>query len=142
MQAHSIKGDSPQQIQNKISNLKKEGFQPTLAFAFASESQERKKLCAVLDNENISIFGATTAGEFIDEEMEDSSIVVLLLDLDRNHFRLFFKESGPGKDREIASQIAQDAVETFNNPVFIVSGSGMEPDGEMIVRGILDKCGP
>ena len=142
MIAKSIKGDSPQQIQNKIASLKKEGFQPTLAFAFASEHQDRKKLCTVLDNENISIFDATTAGEFIDEEMEDSSIVVLLLDVDRNHFRLFFKDSGMGKDREIARQIAQEAVEAFNNPVFIVSGSGKNPDGEMIVRGIIDKCGP
>lgn len=142
MQAHSIKGDSPLQIQNKIDNLKKEGFQSTLAFVFASEHQDRQKICAVLDNENISIFGATTAGEFIDEEMEDSSIVVLLLDLDRNHFRLFFKDSGMGKDREIARQIAQEAVLSFNNPVFIVSGSGKNPDGEMIVRGIIDECGP
>ena len=142
MGANSIKGNSPAQIQSKIDHLKKEGFRPSLAFVFASANQDREKICSVLDNENIYIFGATTAGEFIDEQMEDSSICVLLMDLDRTHFRLFFKESGPGKDREIARQIAQEGLDTFSNPVFIVSGSGKDPDGEMIIRGIIDKCGP
>ena len=141
MNAHSIKGDSPQQIKNKIADLKKEGFQPTLALVFASVHQNREKICSVLDQENISIFGATALGEFIDGEIKDKSAVVLLLQIDRANFQILFEESGLGLDRSRAQRIAEKGLEYFNNPIFIVSGSSIKADGEMIVNGITDVCG-
>ena len=64
MQAKSIKGTSPNEIQSVLEESMADGFKPTLAIVFLSISQDRKTICKILDDAGISIFGATTNGEF------------------------------------------------------------------------------
>ena len=141
MKAHTIKGESTKQIQNQLSELKIGGFKPTLALVFVSVHQSRDKISQMMDDEGISIFGATALGEFIDGELEDRGIVVMLLDIDKSSFKIFFAESGLGLDKSSAQQIAREGSKTFDNPLFIVSGSSIKADGEMIIKGITDVCG-
>lgn len=59
-----------------------DGYQPTLAIVFLSVKQDREAISRLLEENGIQIFGATTAGEFIDGEIEEGSIAMLLLDMD------------------------------------------------------------
>ena len=81
MKAKSIKGKSNDEISIALRESLTDGFTPTIAIAFMSVKQDREAICKLLDEQGIAIFGATSAGEFIDGEIEEQSAVIMLLDL-------------------------------------------------------------
>jgi len=83
MKARSIKGRSTEEISAALTESMADGFKPTLAIVFISVKQDREVISRLLDEKGIQVFGATTAGEFIDGEIEEGSIVIMLLDMDR-----------------------------------------------------------
>jgi len=141
MKSKSIKGKSVKEIRTALENSMQDGFKPTLAIVFISISLNRKTICKLLDDNNISVFGATTNGEFIDEEAETGSAAILLLELNRNYFKIYFEEY-PNKDyRDVSKGIAKKAIEKFSNPAFLISCSEMETDAEQLLLGFEDIIG-
>lgn len=117
------------------------GFQPTLAICFISKSQDRNAICDLLDKAGIRIFGATTNGEFTDENPEKLSTAILLLDMNPAHFSIYLSEY-PGKNyREVAREIAAKAKQSFRKPAFLISGTHLETDAEQILFGFEDEIG-
>jgi len=141
MKAKSIKGKSPEEIKLALDQSMEDGFKPTLAIVFLSVSQDRKAICELLDANEIAIFGATTSGEFIDEETEKGSVVILLLDMKRDHFQIYLDEYPDKNYRETARGIAQKAIKKFTLPAFLISGSHMETDAEQLLFGFEDVVG-
>ena len=94
-----------------------------------------------MDNRNIAIFGATTAGEFIDGDIEEGSIVMLLLDMNPAYFTLEFLETSNATALEDAKKMGITGKETFNNPAFIIATGGVFIDGEQIIDGIIQGFG-
>jgi len=145
MKAKSIKGNSLEEIKTALQQSMSEGFKPTLAFVFISIKQQRDEISAMLDAEGISIFGATSGGEFIDGDIGHGSIAILLLDMDRSNFTILFEDYG-GKDPEVlAAAMATKATEQFKNPSFILCYSvevalGLAL-GEPIIRAIESVAG-
>ncbi len=90
MQAKSIKGKTTEEIKAALAESKADGFTPTLAIVFISISQDRNTVCKILDDAGIQIFGATTNGEFIDENPEKLSVAILLLDMNPAYFSVLF----------------------------------------------------
>jgi len=141
MKAKSIKGKSPEEIKIALQKNMADGFKPTLAVVFISVKQDRNAVCKILDEENIAVFGATTNGEFIDEELEKGSIAILLLDINPSYFTIYF-EGYPAKNyREVAQSIAKKALERFDRPTFLIAGSHMETDAEQLLFGFEDIVG-
>ena len=118
-----------------------DGFKPTLAIVFISVKQDREAISKLLDEKGIQIFGATTAGEFIDGEIEAGSIVVMLLDMNTAYFKIEFIETSPETALEDANKLGVTGKETFTNPAFIIANSGVSLDGEQIVEGIIKGFG-
>lgn len=141
MRAKSIKGKVPEEIQSALQESMSDGFKPTLAIAFISVSQDRKAICKLLDERGIAIFGATTNGEFIDENHSKESAAILLLDMNPDHFRVLFAEYPEKNYREVAAGIAKSAKQLFANPAFLLSGSHMETDAEQLLFGFEDVVG-
>lgn len=142
MKAKSIKGKSTEEIKTALAESMADGFRPTLAICFISKSLDRKAISDLLDEEGITIFGCTTNGEFIDEVPEKNSAAILLLDMKKDHFQIYFEEY-PDKDyRDVAKGIAQKAKAKFSVPAFLVGISNAAADGEEILRGIEDVAGP
>jgi hypothetical protein len=141
MKAKSIKGKSPEEIKNALENSMADGFKPTLAIVFLSVSQDRKAICKLLDEKGIAIFGATTSGEFIDEVTENGTVVMLLLDIKRDHFQIYLEEYPKKNYRETATNIAQKAKSKYTKPAFLISGSHMETDAEQLLFGFEDVVG-
>ena len=67
-----------------------DGFKPTLAICFISVALDRTAITAMLDAENIAVFGCTTNGEFTDEEPDKGSAAILLLDMNERSFSNLF----------------------------------------------------
>ena len=141
MKSKSIKGKSTEDIKAALEKSMADGFKPTLAIVFLSVSQDRKAICRILDAHGIAIFGATTSGEFIDEVTEKGTVVMLLLDIKKEHFHIYFGEYPEKNYRETASGIAQKANEKFSKPAFLIAGSHMETDAEQLLFGFEDVVG-
>jgi len=141
MQAKSIKGNSPEEIKSELTKSMADGFHPTLAVVFISVNQDRNALIKVLDDAGITIYGATTNGEFIDEEIGKNSIAILLLNIHRDYFTVLF-EGYPEKNyREITHDMGRKAIEKFAQPAFLIAGSNLETDAEQLLFGFEDVVG-
>ena len=141
MKAKSIKGKSTEEISSALTESMADGFKPTLAIVFLSVKQDREAISRLLDEKGIQIFGATTAGEFIDGEIEAGSIVIMLLDMNPAYFKIEFVETSPATALEDAHKLGVTGKDTFTNPAFIIANSGVSLDGEPIVEGIIQGFG-
>ena len=141
MQAKSIKGKSPQEIQSALQQSLDDGFNPTLAIVFLSISQDRKVVSKILDDAGIEIFGVTTNGEFINESPDTLSVAILLLDINADYFKILLSEYPEKNYRVIARATAEKAKQYFPHPAFLIAGSNMETDAEQLLFGFEDVIG-
>ncbi|HWC54189.1 MAG TPA: FIST N-terminal domain-containing protein [Chitinophagaceae bacterium] len=141
MKAKSIKGRSKEEIKSALEQSMSDGFKPTLAICFISKSLDRNAITSLLDEKNICVFGCTTNGEFIDEITEKGSAAILLLDINKDHFQIYFEEYPEGNYREVARDIARKANEKFQTPAFLIGLSYQAVDGEEILHGFEDVIG-
>ena len=141
MKAKSLKGKSPEEIKTALEQSIADGFKPTLAVVFLSVKQDRTAISKLLDSHGIAIFGATTSGEFIDEVTENGTVVMLLLDIKRDHFQIYLDDFHEKNFRESASGIAKKAKGKFPKPAFLISGSHLETDAEQLLFGFEDVVG-
>ncbi|MEJ7674838.1 MAG: FIST N-terminal domain-containing protein [Chitinophagaceae bacterium] len=146
MKAKSIKGNSTEEIGSSLRQILSESFKPTLAIVFISIKQDRKAVCEILVQENIDVLGATSCGEFIDGYQGEGSIVILLLDLNKEFYTILFEDISDRNLADVAAQIAQTALKKFSNPSLIVCSTGMSAagqyfDGEAMVKSIEENIG-
>jgi hypothetical protein len=141
MKAKSIKGKSPEEIQEALQNSMAESFKPTLAVVFLSISQDRNAVVKILDEAGIKVFGATTNGEFTDENPEKLSVAILLMDMKPDHFSILYGEYPKRNYREVARTIAGKAKQLFKHPAFLISGTHLETDAEQLLFGFEDEIG-
>jgi hypothetical protein len=141
MKAKSIKAKSQEELKAVIEESMSDGFKPTLAIVFLWVKMDRMAITEILDQKGIAVFGATSSGEFIDEVTEKESVVILLLDMNRDYFHIYFKEYPKKNNRETARAIALKAKERFSKPAFLISGSHMETDAEQLLFGFEDAIG-
>jgi len=137
MKAKSIKGKSPEEIKKALTESLSDGYRPTLAIVFMSFKLDIDAVCELLNDEGIQIFGTTSSGEFISSEIEQESIVIMLLDINPSYFKLLFLESGEHSEFEIAKQLGEEGKKSYANAAFIIaSGWSNVMDGEEIIKGI------
>lgn len=136
MKAKNIWGENIDEVSAKFSQSVADGFTPTLAIIFCSITQDRKSLVDFFSEKNIEVFGSTTAGEIIDDEVMEHTSVIMLLDMKKDNFTIL---SGEGSDTyKISNDIAKKAKEKFSNPSIIVISSGLTIDAEQIIRGVTE----
>ena len=141
MNAKSIKGKSPEEIRNALEQSLADGFKPTLAIVFLSISQDHEAIRSIFSEAGIAIFGASTNGEFIDENTQSGGIVALLLDMNPDFFTVYFDEYTDKRYRQRAAAIAKKTLEKFSNPSFLISCSHTETDAEQLLHGFEDIAG-
>jgi hypothetical protein len=141
MIAKTIKGKYVEDILIAVDENILSGYKPTLAIVFLSVQQDWVSISKKLDKKGIQVFGATTAGEFIDGTIEENSITIMLLDLNPDYFKLTYLETGVHTTRENAHQIGVIGKNTFSNSAFIVVSGWLSNDGENIIEGITTGYG-
>ncbi|HEV8506875.1 MAG TPA: FIST N-terminal domain-containing protein [Chitinophagaceae bacterium] len=141
MKAKSIKGGSVEEIRSAVQQSMADGFKPTLAVVFMPGEKEVQGVCELLDKNGIAIFGASSFGQFIDQDFDTTSIVVMLLDIHPQYFKIQFSETGTNSTKEIARSIGEAGKTFFEKPAFIVASGGIKTDGEKILEGIQEVVG-
>ena len=133
MKAKNIFGENIDEIKSKFSKATSEGFVPTIAIVFCSISQNRKELTDFFNEKKIDLFGSTTAGEIIDSEVMEQSSVIMLLDIKKEHYKIFHEASAD--TFKISNNLALFAQSSFANPSVVVVSSGLTIDAEQIIKG-------
>jgi len=141
MKAKSIKGKSPEEIKSALVENESDGFNPTLAIVFLSISQDRDAICKILDKEGISIFGATSNGEFINDEIEKNSTAIILLDINPEYFTILFEEFQDRNFSEAAESVVKKSLDKFTKPAFLIAGSDFKTDVEEMISGFENILG-
>lgn len=137
MKTKNIQGENLEAVKKAYIKVTDDGFQPTLAIVFCSVVHDRQAITNFFNEHQVDIFGSTTAGEILDSEIFEQSIVIMLLDIKKDHCRLFLK--GSPETLKIAKEMTEFAKETFSNPAIIVVSSGLTVDAEDIIKGV-QKC--
>jgi len=141
MKAKSIKGNNTEDIKISLEQSMSDGFKPTLAIVFISVKQNKEEVCELLNKEGISIFGATTSGEFIGPEISEGGITIMLLDIDPSYYKIIFQETGTSSAYEVSKFVGTEGKKAFTTPAFIIASGWLHTDGEQIVAGIEDGIG-
>lgn len=146
MKAKSITGNSVAAIEVALEQSMADGFTPTLAIIFISIQQDRKTVAALFTGKGIDVFGATSAGEFIDGHESQGETAILLLNISKAHYRLSFYDTKHKEVALVAKAAAGKAVQTFSNPAFILcttclSETGDMYDGGTVIHSIQDIVG-
>jgi hypothetical protein len=144
MKAKSIKGKSNEEIKNALETGMADGFKPTLAIVFISIKQDIKAVCDMLDKQDISIFGATSCGEFNDGEISYGTIAILLLDMKKTDFKILIENYEGRKEEDVAKAMGLSALESFKNPSFLICNSLTLPkmiDGVSVINGLENAVG-
>lgn len=141
MQAKSIKGQSPEELKDALQQSMTGNFKPTLAIVFLSIKQDIEAVTSLLHENEIVVFGSSTSGEFISSEIQEGGIAIMLLDMNKNYFRVAYFESGQQSTFEIARQLGETGKQSFSKPAFIIAAGWVQTDGEEIIKGIEDSVG-
>ena len=141
MRAKSIKGESAEEIQSALNQSRNDGFKPTLAIVFISIYQNREVVCKILDEAGIAVFGATTNGSFIDDEIQRQGASIVLLEINTAYFTILLEEYPEKNYRDTARNLAKRALEKFQHPAFLIAGSHVETDAEQLLYGFEDVAG-
>ena len=141
MKAKSIKGKTAEEIIAALETCNAEGFSPTVAIIFIAADNEREAVCSVFTKKGIQVFGASSGGNFIDEEIESGAIVVLLMEINPAYFIIKLTNTDQGNKTSIAEQIGNIGMAKFSKPSFLIVSGGITTDGDEIIEGIEKACG-
>jgi hypothetical protein len=136
MLAKNIHGESINEIKSTFSKATADGFKPTMAIIFCSITQDRQELTAFFNEQKVDVFGCTTAGEIIDDEVLEQSTVIMLLNIKPTHYKIFSEASND--TYTVSNNLAKFAKTNFKNPSIVVISSGLTIDAEQIIKGVQD----
>ncbi len=141
MQAKTIKGRSAEELRSLLTASMAGNYTPTLAIVFLPNAFDFEPYSALFSEKGISVFGVSAFGQFIDEDHDRESVVVMLLDIRPGDFRIEFRETGDSTTRAIARSIGEAGKAAFGQPAFIIASGGVITNGEMIIGGIEEAAG-
>lgn len=137
MRAKSIKGKSAEEFKVALEQSMADGFMPTLAIVFISIKQDRKAVAIILHNEGIDVFGATSGGEFSNENQSEGDFVIMLIELERSNYFISFEDAKGKELSDVSQKIARDALAKFKNPAFILCSTSLTEEGEILNGEVL-----
>jgi hypothetical protein len=128
---------SIEQTEAHLQSVRKNSLTPTLAIVFSSVLHNLKELSAVFAKYDIDVFGASTSGEITNDEVHEGSIVVMLLEIRRDAYRLNLFDGEGKTSYQVGQSVADWAKTIYDDPAFMVMSAGLHADGEQIVNGII-----
>lgn len=129
---------SVEQMEANLQGIRQNGLIPTLAIVFSSVVHNLEELGTVFAKHNIDVFGASSSGEITNDEVHDRSIVVMMLDINPDAYRLNAFDGEGKTSYQVGQSVAEWAKTIYDNPAFMVMSAGLRADGEQIVNGIID----
>jgi hypothetical protein len=139
MKAKTITGTSVEEIQKGLQDNISDDFSPTLAIVFCSSDFDYTAIITMINAYEMDIFGATAGGQVIDGKVEAESAVILLLELNRDYYKVLIEEADENTVLTGARNLGKRGIEAFSNPAFIISFSDGYLPGELLIAGLKES---
>ncbi len=145
MKVKTIQADGPASFKKQFEHHIQIEFTPNVAVLFSSVEIDFFEIASFLHDREISLFGATSCGEFIFcdtfQAITEGGLVCVLLEIDPGSYVIRAFDKNGGISRELGHTIGQWATGVFDDPAVLIVASGLDTDGEQLVRGIQDVAG-
>lgn len=138
MLSQTILANSVSELRKQIIDYKKTGYLPTFSIVFCSPSYDLEEISHVFNEENIDLFGCSSAGEILNDEVHETAIVGLLFDLDRAHYQIKAIEKTEKTTYQAAFEMGLLTKESFKNPALLIVSGDVVVNGDEIVSGLKD----
>jgi hypothetical protein len=145
MQCKTIHSDSVRGFITAWEEHTHKGFTPNAAIVFTSVELDLKEIIRFLHAQDVNVFGCSSCGEFLFSQkaqvISDGGIVCLMMAADAATFGVRLFSSNGITSFETGMEIGKWAAGLFEKPAILVLGSGIQTDGEQLVRGIQSQAG-
>lgn len=121
----------------RLEELNQQGLSYCLAIVFCSMAHDMQKLGQIFAKHDMDVFGASTMGEIFNDSAQTESIVVMLLDIDPDFFRLKAFDAEDESSRQTGQKVADWAKAAFENPAFMIVTASPSFDSESFIDGII-----
>ncbi len=135
----NVKNFYAQDVEDLGNQLKQISFKPTIAFVFSDVKHDIAQIQNAFGD--IDIFGATSAGEILDDKIQEGGISVMVTDLPKDFYKLVILDKDGKEWEELGNELGKTAKESFNKPGIILSAPGFS-DGDFILKGIFQHLEP
>ena len=141
----SFHSDSVAGFKQAWSESIKDGFNPNAAILFCSVELDLHDIVTYLKNQDISIFGCSSCGEFLyndqSQVISEGGLVCLMMLLVPGSFKIRLFDGKEKSSFELGNLIGEWAGDVFKDPAILILGSGLDTDGEQLIRGIQHLTG-
>ena len=141
MKSNVFSVTSVEEIESNLQSVQEEGMVPTLAIVFSSVIHNLEDLKSAFAKYNIEVFGASSSGEIINDEVLEDAIAVMLLDISREAFRLNVFDGEGKTSYDVGQGVAEWAKPFYENPAIMLMSAGLLVDGQKLVKGVIDNLG-
>lgn len=141
MNAKTIKGKTPEEIQLALKQCIEKEFHPTLAVILLTNIENAEPVRSIFCAKDISIFGVSTSQKFSEKGLEVDDIIVLLLDISTDYFRIVLRNYGNDTAYKAAHQVGDVGAQAFKNPGFIISSADFRMSGDELINGLTKAAG-
>lgn len=145
MQTRTIHADSLRGFRQTFESHLQDGFKPTLAMIFASVDLDLNGIGAYLTDQKVKVFGCSSCGEFVfnshQQIISEGALACLLFDIDPSTFSLKHFDGHGLTSFDLGAKMGMWTKEQFSQPGLFILASGLDTDGEQIVRGIQEQAG-
>ena len=138
MNTRPLYAETVEDLTKQINKLKLSSFKPTLGIIFCSPVHDLNAICKLFDDSDIDLFGCSTAGEILFEEIYESSIVGVLTDMKKENYEVITRTTN-GEVYKSAFEMGLQAKELYKNPAIMLASSGVIIDAEQIIHGLADS---
>ncbi len=137
---------SHEEAKKKVNSIIEKGLNPTLAIVFASVSTDLTGIRNVMRETGVKLFGASSSGEILACEgcinsrvVLEKSIVGALIDINERLFETRMFDAQDQDPTTLGEKVASWGMEIFEEPAFLILGSGIQLDADGLLEGILRK---
>lgn len=135
MNVAAFQVNSSTSLEAHILNTIKTSFSPSLAIVFSTETGHFKELSQLFGRYGIDFIGGSTAGEFVNGHIAGNNMAVMLLDIDKDSYRIHFQDCSETVSRQAGTAIAGFGLSHFSHPAYITLMT-FSVDGEDMIEGI------
>jgi hypothetical protein len=145
MELKSFSAETTNQFKDEFQQIENQGFIASTAIIFASVNVDLDEISKFLEAHSVQVFGCSSCGEFLYDEqsqiLSEEAIVCLLVKYTSPNFRLKSFEGEQKTSFLLGTEIGDWAKNIFADPAIIIVASGLETDGEQLVKGIQSSAG-
>ncbi len=138
MKSKSFSAKNIKDLNQQLDQFLTEDFKPTVAVVFSAVCHNIDDLSAAFDRHSINLIGCSSSGEIHKENVIEEAIVVLAMEMQKDHYKVQKIDSGDQSTYQIAHAMGQFAAYSFENPAVFVFSGGVTMDPEQVVFGMKD----